>query len=67
MKTLTLGRFPDFSEDFKYADVADDSLRNSLIDRTVTTTPTGPVYAPKPYRERLPAGPGRQAHGPESG
>lgn len=35
MRTQTLGRFPDFSEDFKYADVADASLRNSLIDRTV--------------------------------
>lgn len=35
MKTLTLGRFPDFAADFKYVDIADASLRNSLIDGTV--------------------------------
>jgi hypothetical protein len=29
------GRFPDFGEDFKYAEIADDSLRNQLIEETV--------------------------------
>ena len=29
------GRFPDFDEDFKYAEIADDSLRNQLIEETV--------------------------------
>jgi len=35
MCARTLGRFPDFAEDFRYADIADASVRNSRIDGTV--------------------------------
>ena len=35
MTARAWGRFPDFDEDFKYAEIADDSLRNQLIEETV--------------------------------
>jgi len=35
MTAQASGRFPDFDEDFKYAEIADDSLRNQLIEETV--------------------------------
>jgi hypothetical protein len=35
MTARAWGRFPDFEQDLKYAEIADDSLRNQLIDETV--------------------------------